>query len=162
MRKTSPQIFRIYSVTPCISLHSFCRCFSAPPVRFFIFCYYPVLTTRTWVCRGVYRPSWLCKICSFTVRQGVTLGLRFIRKFTCPTCFSLIINTQPLTNSMIFSFLLTYTPQHVRGEGGFVHSSIPVAMPSKALVCDTLIRGIADSSPTGIMDVRLLCILCVV
>jgi len=62
----------------------------------------------------------------------------------------------------VFSFLLTYTPQHVRGEGELAHSSIPVAMPSKALVCDTLIRGIADSSPTGIMDVRLLCILCVV
>jgi len=55
---TSLQNFRIYSVKPWNALHFFCRCFSAGPLRRFIFCYYPTLTTRTWVCQGVYRSSW--------------------------------------------------------------------------------------------------------
>jgi hypothetical protein len=50
----------------------------------------------------------------------------------------------------------------VVGGGEFVHRSVPVAVPSKAFVCGRLIRGIADSNSTAGMDVRLLCLLCVV
>lgn len=50
----------------------------------------------------------------------------------------------------------------VVGGDGFIHMSMPVAVPSTAFVCCQLICGIADSDPTAVMDVRLLCFLCVV
>jgi hypothetical protein len=38
----------------------------------------------------------------------------------------------------------------------------PITVRSKALVCSRLIANVAGSNPTGGMDVRLLCLLCVV
>ena len=39
---------------------------------------------------------------------------------------------------------------------------IPVTMRSKAQDCDRLVVGIASWKPTGGMDIRNLCLLCVV
>jgi hypothetical protein len=39
---------------------------------------------------------------------------------------------------------------------------IPVAMRSNAQVCDSLIAGVAGSYSVEVVDVRFLCLLCVV
>ena len=44
----------------------------------------------------------------------------------------------------------------------FVHMPIRVAVRSKACLCCCLLAGIAGSNPAGVMDIRLLTVLCVV
>jgi hypothetical protein len=41
----------------------FCRCFSATTMRF-IFCYYPILTIRTWVHGTDYSSKWFLQVCA--------------------------------------------------------------------------------------------------
>jgi hypothetical protein len=42
------------------------------------------------------------------------------------------------------------------------NSTIPIAVQSRVQVCGRLIAEIAGSNPAEVMDVRLLCLLCVV
>ena len=50
----------------------------------------------------------------------------------------------------------------VVGGGEFVHRSIPVAVRLKTFVCHRLFHGIPNSNPNGGLDIRLLCLWCVV
>jgi hypothetical protein len=77
-----------------------------------------------------------------------------------PPCISLNIYTKHLTSSIIFFYSINIQHMFV-GECEFVYRSIAVAVPSKAFVCFRLIRGFAESNPTTGMDVRLLCLWCV-
>jgi len=53
-------------------------------------------------------------------------------------------------------------PESINSFNLFNKRPIPVAAPSKAWVCGCSLAGIAGSNPSGIMDVCLLCVLCVV